>query len=155
MAKGVATCKCATCNKIFKVEATKYNRAEADSWVSYAERTYDECTECYKARKEAERAAANAEAAERAKEQGLPALTGSPKQIAWAEKLRMTLLDQLEATAAKDEHPEEWRLFSAWLVAKYTSASYWIDHRSDGEYVYMLREVPIYNTEREGAKDAV
>lgn len=56
----------------------------------------------------AEAAAANAEA-------GLPALTGSPKQIAWAESIRA------KAVANRTTTPEQQRI---------AGAAWWIDHRS-------------------------
>lgn len=47
MAKATATCTCATCGGKFQREAIKRNRAEADSWTEWAERTFDECPACF------------------------------------------------------------------------------------------------------------
>ncbi len=46
------------------------------------------CYECYKSEQAKQRAAESVQAAESAKTLGLPQLTGSEKQIAWAESIR-------------------------------------------------------------------
>ena len=46
------------------------------------------CASCLQAEQQAERAARNAESAARNAAAGLPALQGTPKQIAWAETIR-------------------------------------------------------------------
>lgn len=58
------------------------------------------CPECYSAKLAADRAAASAAAAEQAKATGLPALTGSDKQIAWAETIRANAVAQLAKLSA-------------------------------------------------------
>ncbi|MFB5269319.1 hypothetical protein ACE41H_21390 [Paenibacillus enshidis] len=56
------------------------------------------CQECLDKDKEAERQSENAAAAARAMEQGLPALTGSLKQVSFGETCRQTLLDRITVT---------------------------------------------------------
>lgn len=51
-----------------------------------------------------------------AKESGLPLLTGSPKQIAWASEIRARGLRLIGGERAEKLKPE-------------TSAKWWIDHR--------------------------
>lgn len=51
------------------------------------------CPACYKAAKDAKSAAENAASAQAAAERGLPALTGSEKQVPWAETIRAEALD--------------------------------------------------------------
>ena len=87
MAKAYATCTCKHCGKEFEVSAFKRNRKEAASWSDWAARTYDCCNECA----DRIRAEENARNAAEAKEMGLPELVGSPKQIAWAESIRMDM----------------------------------------------------------------
>lgn len=58
------------------------------------------CPECYSAKLAADRAAASAAAAEQAKATGLPALTGSAKQIAWAETIRAKAVAELKILTA-------------------------------------------------------
>lgn len=154
MAKGTAICTCATCGSTFKVEATKYNRDEANQWEAWAERNYTECKTCYATRKQAERAAENEEASAKAQEQGLPELTGSPKQIAWAETIRMAMLEKLSAESEKEGGAGEWENFIAWVKEEYTSARYWIDNRGENVYSFMLREVPIYK-KKKGISDEI
>lgn len=58
------------------------------------------CPACKTARHEAERAAANAASRATNAAEGLPALEGSPKQIAWAETIRREQIDKVLAFAA-------------------------------------------------------
>jgi hypothetical protein len=59
---------------------------------------------------------AAAEAVEKSSAAGLPVLTGSDKQIAWAAQIRERALRLLPADRAEKLRPE-------------TSAKWWIDHR--------------------------
>ena len=54
MAKATAICICKTCGKEFEKSTTKHNRSEADNWEAWAVLHYDECPQCYGARKRAE-----------------------------------------------------------------------------------------------------
>lgn len=74
------------------------------------------CTPCYQTRKEAEAAAAAASLGV----QALPALTGSEKQVSWAEKIRVEQLAKL-----RKADPDAVSKFSAIIEAKW-----WIDNRS-------------------------
>ena len=95
------------------------------------------CQEC-------QRKAQQAQATESAQAQGLPALTGSDKQVAWATTIRAEQLgkvakmrQEFEATGRKQNVTEDVMAaqmgqFDA-LVAKLatqTAASWWIDRRS-------------------------
>ena len=97
------------------------------------------CPDCYAAKLEAERAEESAAAAEAAKDAGLPALTGSEKQIAWAESIRakqvaeLSELDKALATAPA-KTPDQLdavrigREVVADMIAR-TSAKDWIEGR--------------------------
>lgn len=89
---------------------------------------YRLCPECYRAEQIAKATEANESA-------GLPALTGSEKQITWAEQIRAKLMAELaemEAAAAKSNGTEAQKQqladAAATLRAK-ASAAYWIDSR--------------------------
>lgn len=66
--------------------------------------------------------------AAKAREAGLPELTGSPKQIAWANGIRNRIL--AEAAHCIETHPD-WPNTDKWLteLKKETAARWWIDHR--------------------------
>ena len=144
MAKAVAICRCATCGKEFELSAVKQNRREADKWEEWAVSYYDECAECYQKRKERQREEENQKAAEMATEAGLPKLTGSEKQVAWAESIRMGFYQvtaaemeraQEKFARTKDERKERWRKrlegmteFRNWIFS-HDDARFWIDHR--------------------------
>ena len=94
------------------------------------------CEDCYKAEQNAKHAAENAAAAKANKAAALPELTGTPKQIAWAESIRAAKIAELDGImkpdAANGEYPEIYAqcmdIINA--VKNQTSASYWIDNRT-------------------------
>ena len=105
------------------------------------------CQEC-------QRKAQQAQAAESAQAQGLPTLTGSDKQVAWATTIRAEQLagvakmrQEFEATGRKQNVTEDVMAaqmgqFDA-LVAKLiaqTAAAWWIDRRSTSAQA-LLKEV--------------
>lgn len=63
---------------------------------------------------------------------GLPALVGSPRQVAWAQNIRIQVLGRAFASLRSD-HPALLRAacdqFAALLGA--TNAAWWIDRRAD------------------------
>lgn len=74
------------------------------------------------------RACWDAAQAAKAHEAGLPELTGTPKQIAWANGIRNRIL--AEADSCIKAHPD-WPDTDKWLteLKKETTARWWIDHR--------------------------
>lgn len=103
------------------------------------------CSECRKAEQEAE----NAKAAAANAEAGLPALTGSEKQVAWAETIRAEKLgaiqeaiEELQGQCPKAKWPEvEGKLVAATdALQAQTAASWWIDHR-DLKVAYILADL--------------
>lgn len=94
------------------------------------------CPECYRAEQEQRRQAENAQAAESNQQAGLPALTGSDKQVAWAESIRAAKLAELaqlrslvETNAAKNPALAEQMLAAIDSAATQTTAAWWIDRR--------------------------
>ena len=163
MARGTANCTCATCGKPFtKYGYNKYNRADADSWAAWAEETFVECDDCYAIRRQAERDAVNAAAAAEAKEAGYAELSGSAKQIAWAETIRKQAVDVLAAYEAKidgraetdpdlisdyDAKKEALAGLRVWLLG-HSGAAWWIDNRSKmgsagSAYRFFLRSAEV------------
>lgn len=87
------------------------------------------CPDCQKAARDLANAAKNAEAAEQANAAGLPELTGSEKQIAWATTIRQEKLGQIEQIND----------YGLSLLTGQTAASWWIDLRNeDFSSVYFL-----------------
>lgn len=125
MAKAVARCKCKTCGSEFTATKICYNRRDADSWEEWASSNFDECSDCYKARKQKERDAANAASAEENKSMGWAVLTGSPKQIAWAETIRAKARTNIRMQI---KNIEACKVVLNWLSGK-EKASWWIDNR--------------------------
>jgi len=92
--------------------------------------------------RDCQRAAANAQAAGAAAAAGLPALTGSEKQIAWATTIRCAKLADLDALIAtidahnptpdlKGRAVREQVTAAREQMTRQTSAAWWIDRRSD------------------------
>ena len=101
------TVECAECSKGYQVQL--YGPLKSREWkVSNWDKMCPDCWEESK-KKAAEKALKNA------KTNGLPELTGSPKQISWALSIRERLLSD----------PAESRN----VDANNTLASYWIDNR--------------------------
>lgn len=70
--------------------------------------------------------------------QVFPLLTGTPKQVEWAETIRRTKVTEIEEIVAEcrrrapsDDEPKiEQVIGAAWHVARHTDASWWIDNRT-------------------------
>lgn len=109
-----ATYKCPECGATITV--TGHNRNEADRKAAYMEAQGYTCFSC-KCKQEHE------EAEKKAGEMGLPALEGSPKQIAWAESIRMKFLEMNLSKEARE-----------WMLS-HTSARFFIDNRETYQMV--------------------
>lgn len=145
MAKATITCTCPECGATHYYTAMCHNRREADSWEHYHadEATTRLCPDCYAKQRAEQRAeereAENKAAADKAGEFGLPALTGSEKQVAWATTIRQNALDSAlmesagRTTAGMNE---KGRAFVAGVIAKMSAeAKWWIDHRDDAGHL--------------------
>lgn len=93
------------------------------------------CPACWRAQKDADRAAENERAASLSGEIGFPALTGSEKQVAWAQSIRQK---KYEESTKLTPGPHGW----APLVETYaleTLAKWWIDNRSDDIFLIITK----------------
>lgn len=111
-----------------------------ESEVAYLESRL--CAICFAAKCATDRQAANAAAAVANAAAGLPALLGSPKQIAWAESIRAAAIADLDkrlaaARAQIDRLPYMFRAVAQEAIVAIdgirgkASAAWWIDHRND------------------------
>lgn len=133
MAKAVATCKCRFCGNTFERVSVKRNTREADSWKAWAAQTFDICPAC----EDKQQAEKTARLAEEAKASGLPELTGSPKQIAWAEQIRASkakeigeYLEQAKVACDAETLKRIERVLS-YIRQNMDKASWWIDNRNN------------------------
>lgn len=144
-----ATYQCAKCAKL--VEAVARNRSEADRLATYRDGQGALCSGCWAAEREVERAAESVAAEAKAAAAGLPALTGTDKQVAWANTLREKILAELDKAAAlastklaDPESPPALQdqarqvLVGAELIRAKTAASWWIDNRHGTVRTMML-----------------
>lgn len=99
------------------------------------------CPDCWKVEQGRLHAEENARSAEKCKEEGLPELMGTQKQIAWANTIRLNLINQIEKTIAnlleRAKEKEEFKknaTIALKSIKRKTSASWWIDHRNVSDF---------------------
>jgi hypothetical protein len=111
------------------------------------------CPDCYKKKKEEERQKKNQEALKKSKEMELPELTGSQKQIKWANTIRLEMHEKAEDeieyelnryTVQKENNVEELEnnFYESlnYMLKNKTKASWYIDNR-DRDIVTLLAEI--------------
>ena len=137
MAKATAICTCEICGETFIKTAIKNNRRAADSWTDWAVHNFTVCGDCEQKQREAKAAAL----AEKAQEDGLPALTGTRKQCTWAEQIRDLFIQESERTmdawikqADADPEVNEYirmlTLTREYILHTFSQARQWIDRRN-------------------------
>lgn len=142
MAKAEIKCTCPECGATHMWSVICHNRREADNWEQYHANDTDRlCPACYAKAKAKERAEAreveNKAAAETAGALGLPALSGTEKQVAWATSIRQKALDEALAPhgGSLANLNDKGRAVLAAAMAKLpTEARWWIDHRDDAAH---------------------
>ena len=136
MAKARAICRCRYCGNEFEYITHKHNSSEARSFEKWAAENIDECPDCKEKRISKEREEASRAAAEAAKAKAWPELTGTEKQIAWANRIRETKLGPIaeeneRLKKEKGDRHEGYELINMTLsvLLDHTGASWWIDNR--------------------------
>lgn len=125
MAKASVEIICEECGKEFTHEHICRNRNEADSYEEWARENITTCPACwYKAK----RAAEEKRAEEATKDVELSELTGSEKQVAWAEKIRRAAI----ATVLESGRTITEQVYA--VINSITDARWWIDNRFDIDY---------------------
>ena len=152
MAKATVTCTCCECGKSFTASKILASRDQANNWEEWAKSNIIQCDDCREKEREEEKAAANAKAAESAKEFELPELTGTEKQIAWANTIRVKVFEQYSKVTEsftkftpekQDQCAEEFKKVNAvanYLFNSKTSASFWIDRRDNLSIRTLVRD---------------
>lgn len=87
-----AICTCKICGKTFVKTTVKNSNREARYWERIQVLTSTVCPDCERKQREE----ATQKAAAQAKESGWPELTGTPKQVAWAERIRVEFAQQID-----------------------------------------------------------
>jgi len=96
------------------------------------------CSDCYQAEQAIVQQQRHAAAVEANTEAGLPALEGTPKQIAWAETIRAKAKVGLDALIARamastsSDVDKATVVEDAKFILRQTRTSYWIDNRQLG-----------------------
>lgn len=109
------------------------------------------CSECYETEKKRQFEEENQKAAEEAKEYGLPELTGTEKQVAWANTLRQKWITEAEgyferhmklrSKGREEEATKEITAMAEAMDAHLTSTSsarWWIDNREKSARNFLL-----------------
>lgn len=113
--------------------------AERERKLEWLETTL--CSDCFVTERDAQHAAESATAAELNAAAGLPSLTGSEKQIAWAESIRSKFLTELDGLVAKLSPAPELSEVAAGEIRdaivllaneprQQSEARWWIDNRN-------------------------
>lgn len=119
------------------------------------------CPECYEKYMEEERKKENEKALTKSKELELPELSGSEKQVAWANTLRYKVIERYEKQIEKIEQSveksdtkftfygfsttrEEFSEAMTYILETKTTAKYWIDNRSDNTFIDYIEEYRNY-----------
>lgn len=159
MARATAVCTCATCGCEFEMRENCWNRREADRWQEWAKDYYNECPDCREARLAKERAEANAKAAQEAASEGWPELTGTEKQVMWANTLRSNVVKYFDEHYIQNEQLNaEGKVrvgrFISWLLSTYTRAAWWIDNRADyKDLKWLNKQVELWTKSENSATD--
>lgn len=89
------------------------------------------CPDCARQQRDAANQQENENAATRARAAGWPALTGTDRQVAWAETLRSTKTDQvreaLRGSVSDSAAGEVLRMWERVVLAGHTDAAWWIE----------------------------
>lgn len=133
MARAMANCTCEKCGNTFTKIAYRQNRTDARNYEAWAEANCTICPECWKAEKEAKQKEEQESILQKYSDV-IPSLTGSEKQIAWAEKIRRNLVDNANdvITALKRRNKKGSEVaadYIAWLIQDKTDSRFWIDNR--------------------------
>jgi hypothetical protein len=108
------------------------------------------CPECYRRFKEEQKAAANEKAAEESKEMSLPELTGTEKQVTWANTIRVEFINKIHDVIEEscfdnfdeEEQRAEYRANRTapidYLIKRHTDARFWIDNRGSYRSIELI-----------------
>lgn len=119
------------------------------------------CPECYKKYAEEERKKENEKALTKSRKLELPELSGSEKQVAWANTLRCKAIERYENQIEKIEQSveksdtkfkfygfsttrEEFSEAMTYILETKTTAKYWIDSRYDDTFINYIEEYRNY-----------
>lgn len=99
------------------------------------------CPECYEKHLQEENRKRNKESLEKAMEMELPLLEGSEKQIAWANTIRQSFIDDFNNVIqeAKEKNKAIFSEALNYWIETHTKASWYIDNKAFWDYKAILR----------------
>lgn len=126
MAMATVEIRCTVCGETFTHSKNCHSRKEADSYEAWAAENVTVCPHCYaeQKRKEAEKRAAERE--EKAAKYPLCELSGTEKQVKWANSIRAKFVDEIVKTYELEGDEDIVNYFNA-----KSEARYWIDNRNN------------------------
>ena len=126
--------------KVHQLYGSRSERERREEWLETRP-----CTACWQAEKKAAFDKKNAEAA--ARNSDMPALTGSPKQVAWAESLRASTRKTVEMAykrfirnpekpCASEAEEKARQILSALMdeILAHSEAKWWIETGRENDY---------------------
>lgn len=120
MAKASVELVCAGCGKTFRHEKICRNRESANAYETWARDNVSLCPKCYS---ECMKQDELRKCAEKVGNRELTPLSGTEKQIAWANEIR-TQMVALLVGKSKNVSDEMWA-----AINSFAEAGFWIDHR--------------------------
>lgn len=158
MAQATATCTCKYCGGTFYRIKDFPSRKSADDWEAWAASNITICNTCAGKHRRKEREQENAATAQESEAMGLPQLTGSAKQIAWATTIRMNFVHQiriqmetvekrLNEPDASDQAKKMLQTMESdvTILLSHTDAAWWIENRD-----YKLKDIMRISKMRQG-----
>lgn len=132
------------------------------------------CPDCYKKKQEEEREKENQKAAEASAEMELPELSGTTKQSAWANTLRINFVDKYNAFLDEFRKRGEKKVYlhdndgfkvlateqqlvglRDWILEHKTDAKYWIDNRLEYLIFYIREALQGMEEEKQAIPDDI
>lgn len=124
--------ECNECGTTYRVQMygkMKDREWKVENWKGYCQ----ECKDKF-SREQLEQAQKESE------EMGLPELTGTEKQIAWATKIRAEMVANQEHLSAEES------VVLDIIIQKRLSAGWWIDHRDNSDFRNAIKKAAEYTT---------
>ena len=144
MAIASVTIKCSECGKEFEHRRKCYNRGDANDYEAWAAGNIKLCPDCYR---EQNRERKEAHEKEVVKNIEFSPLTGSEKQIAWANSIRRAAIaNVVEKFGLERISPRAIEILTHEIV----DSRWWIDRRFDvADHIGLNRQIKKYMEEHE------
>ena len=137
---------CKVCGEVNEYRAYKPSSKSARNFEEWAEGSFDMCPACRKAAERREKAQTVAKYCA-----NIPELTGSTRQISWANDLRIKLVcaadSRIKNSADEGHDVSIARDYISWIVGTKTESRFWIDNQ-DNDLFYIAATKEFMQTQK-------